>query len=170
MIPNGWLLVIWIGVILLMAVGGYFLWRWLKKASVVPAAPPIPPHVRARRKLEEALGLIAEAKPFSTMVSDTLRVYLEERFDFRAPERTTEEFLYELQATELLTPDQKQSLSDFLSSCDLVKFAKYEPTEVELRGLHDSALRLVNETEPSPIAPAIGSTQSSTPAPQPALQ
>jgi hypothetical protein len=60
-------------------------------------------------------------------------LYLEERFDFHAPERTTEEFLYELQATELLTRDQKESLAEFLKRCDLVKFAKYEPREPELR-------------------------------------
>ena len=67
-----------------------------------------------------------------------------------APERTTEEFLYELQATTLLTPEQKSSLGDFLTNCDLVKFAKYEPGEPELRDLHGSALRLVSETEPRP--------------------
>jgi hypothetical protein len=111
--------------------------------------PPIPPaHVRARQKLQEALSLIARPKPFCTMVSDTIRLYLEERFDFRAPERTTEEFLYELQGTNLLTSDQKDSLGGFLQSCDLVKFARYEPGEAELRNLHDSALRLVEETEP----------------------
>jgi hypothetical protein len=32
-----------------------------------------------------------------------------------------------------------------------VKFAKYEPVEPELRGLHSSALRLVEETEPQPM-------------------
>jgi hypothetical protein len=31
-----------------------------------------------------------------------------------------------------------------------VKFAKYEPVETELRELHSSALRLVEETEPKP--------------------
>jgi len=60
----------------------------------------------------------------------------------------TEEFLYELQATDLLTRDQKESLSEFLKRCDLVKFAKYEPREPELRDLHGSAVRLVEETEP----------------------
>jgi hypothetical protein len=35
-----------------------------------------------------------------------------------------------------------------LESCDLVKFAKYEPGENELRELHSSAVRLVEETEP----------------------
>jgi hypothetical protein len=30
-----------------------------------------------------------------------------------------------------------------------VKFAKYEPRETELRELHNSALKLVEETEPA---------------------
>ena len=71
------------------------------------------------------------------------------------PERTTEEFLYELQGTNLLTPDQKESLGEFLKRCDLVKFAKYEPGEPELRDLHDSAVRLVEETEPDSMAPTL---------------
>ena len=94
----------------------------------------------------------ASPRQFSILVSSAIRDYLEERFDFRAPERTTEEFLYELQGSQLLTLDQKKSLEDFLASCDLIKFAKYEPTEMELRGLHQSAVRLVNETEPR-VAP-----------------
>src|SRR5436190_1656400 len=97
-----------------------------------------------------ALALIAQPKPFCIAVSDAARQYLEERFEFRAPERTTEEFLYELQRTDLLTRDQKDSLGEFLQSCDLVKFAKYEPREPELHDLHGCALRLVEETEPQP--------------------
>ena len=80
-------------------------------------------------------------------MSDALRVYLEERFRFHAPERTTEEFLIELQNTNILTVQQKQSLTDFLQSCDLVKFARYEPAESALRDLHHCALRLVDETQ-----------------------
>jgi hypothetical protein len=148
-IANVWLWVIWIAIILALAVAGWLLWRhWKRKQVAVTATPPVPPHVRARRMLEAALSLISEPKPFSIAVSGAVRVYLEERFDFRAPERTTEEFLYELQGTNLLTVEQKQSLGDFLANCDLIKFAKYEPTETELRGLHAAALRLVNETEP----------------------
>lgn len=124
------------------------LWKfWRKRKSLVPVEPPVPAHVRARQKLEEALALISQPKPFCILVSDTVRFYLEERFNFRAPERTTEEFLRELKATDLLTAEQKESLGKFLESCDLVKFAKYEPGETELRELHSSALRLVQETE-----------------------
>ena len=167
-IANPWFWV-WCGVILLAVAGGAFLlWWYLKKKSALVAAPQIiPPHIRARRKLEQALELIGEPKPFSSAVSDTLRIYLEERFNFHAPDRTTEEFLYELQSTNLLTPEQKQSLADFLGNCDLIKFAKYEPTETELRALHSSAMRLVNETEPREISAAIGSSISPPPPPIP---
>jgi len=156
-IPNIWL---WIGCIvgiLVLAVIAYFLWRhWRKKAAIINAPPPVPPHIHARRMLDHALSLISQPKPFSTAVSGAIRIYLEGRFQFHAPDRTTEEFLYELQGSKLLTPEQKDSLGRFLASCDLIKFAKYEPTETELRALHASAVRLVNETVPAafPANPA----------------
>ena len=151
-IPNVWEWVWWaLGILAVLAIL-YFAWRyWQKRRSQIPVEPPVPAHIRAKQKLAEALALIAQPKPFCILVSDTIRSYLEEQFDFHAPERTTEEFLQELQATDLLSPEQKESLGKFLESCDLVKFAKYEPGEPELRELHGSAVRLVEETEPKQI-------------------
>jgi hypothetical protein len=150
-IPGLWIWV-WcalaLGAIVALAILAWYLWQ--KQRRQVAVAPPVPAHIRARQKLDEALAHIAEAKVFCTLVSDTIRVYLEERFDFHAPERTTEEFLYELRGTNLLLPDQKESLGEFLKRCDLVKFARYEPGQPELRDLRESALRLVEETEPQP--------------------
>jgi hypothetical protein len=148
-IPNVWEWVWWaLGLLTVLAIL-YFAWRyWQKRRSEIPGVPPVPAHIRAKQKLEEALALIAQPKPFCVLVSDTIRSYLEEQFDFHAPERTTEEFLHELQATDLLSSEQKESLGKFLEGCDLVKFAKYEPGEPELRELHGSAVRLVEETEP----------------------
>jgi hypothetical protein len=152
-IPSGWEWLWWtIGSVLLLALL-LLSWRYLRKRTAhLMVATPVPAHIRARQKLEEALALISQPKPFCILVSDTIRFYLEERFDFRAPERTTGEFLLELNATALLSPGQKESLGIFLESCDLVKFARYEPTVTELRGLHDSAVKLVEETEPRAIA------------------
>ena len=134
---------------LAVAVAAFLLWRWRKNRKInIVLPPPVPAHVRAKQKLEEALALISQPKPFVVAVSDAERAYLEERFQFRAPERTTEEFLRELGGTKLLLPEQKESLGGFLASCDLVKFAKYEPGENELRELHGSAVRLIEETEP----------------------
>jgi hypothetical protein len=149
-ISNGWEWVPAALAIIIFALALLFLWRWWqRRRAQIAFVPPVPAHVRAKQKLEEALALISQPKPFVIAVSDTARTYLEERFDFRAPERTTEEFLRELGGTDLLTGEQKGSLGGFLESCDLVKFAKYEPRENELRTLHGSAMRLVEETEPA---------------------
>jgi len=148
-IPSGWEWLWWTLAVLALAalIAGLLLWLKRRRDNR-PAPPPLPPHVRALERLREALGLIAQPEPFVVAVSNTLRLYLEERFDFRAPERTTEEFLYELQAETLLTARQKESLAGFLESSDLVKFARYQPGEAELQDLHGSAVRLVEETVP----------------------
>ena len=150
---SGWEWFWWtLGALVLFAIAS-LVWRHIhKRMTRISIAPPIPAHVRAKQKLDEALALISQPKEFCVLVSDTIRFYLEERFDFRAPERTTEEFLRELGGTDLLAPEQKESLGKFLESCDLVKFAKYEPRENELRELHGSAVKLVEETEPQPIS------------------
>ena len=159
-ISDGYTWLWWVILILAIAVAAFLVWRWLKnkKANIV-LPPPVPAHIRARQKLEQALALITQPKPFVIAVSDTARAYLEERFNFCAPERTTEEFLRELAGTKLLLPEQKESLGGFLASCDLVKFAKYEPGENELRELHASAVRLVEETEQQPEVPAANNQQ-----------
>ncbi len=164
-IPSG-LAWVWYGLAALaIIIVALLFWRWWRKrATNVPVIPPVPAHVRAKQKLQESLSLITQPKPFVIAVSDTARWYLEERFTFRAPERTTEEFLHELQRTDLLTRDQKESLGGFLERCDLVKFAKYEPGEPELRELHSSAMRLVEETQP----PEMSEPQSNVQNPQPA--
>src|ERR1051325_11317618 len=147
-IPNDWAWVWWllgaVAVVTLLIVA----WVWWRRRQGQPAlVPVVPPHVRAKQKLQAALALIHDPRLFCIEVSTIARIYLEERFDFRAPERTTEEFLAELHLTSLLTPDQKESLGQFLQSCDLVKFARFEPTEAALRELHDSALRLGAESQ-----------------------
>jgi hypothetical protein len=161
-IPSGWAWLWWTLAGLALAGAAVLAWRWWqKRRALVPPVPVIPAHIRAKQRLEAALALIGQPREFVIAVSDTARWYLEERFDFRAPERTTEEFLHELRSTDLLLPDQKESLGQFLQRCDLVKFAKYEPREAELRDLHASALRLVEETEP--VEPPAGTGENSLP-------
>ncbi|HVU99986.1 MAG TPA: hypothetical protein VHH88_01410 [Verrucomicrobiae bacterium] len=152
-IPDYWRWIIMgLAVVLLAAAVFWWLRHCARLKAMQPEAPPVPAHIRARQRLNEALARIHEPEVFCVLVSDAVRQYLEERFSFHAPERTTEEFLNELSGTDLLLPDQKESLKEFLQRCDLVKFARYEPREPELHDLHGSALRLVEETEPQPEA------------------
>ena len=153
---------LWIGVAVavIAAVAVYLWWRSRKKVAVVKTEPAIPPHRKARERLNRALDLIHEPYRFCSVVSDTLREYLEERFDLHAPDRTTEEFLEELGSSMTLDDSQKRQLGNFLTQCDLVKFARAEPTEPELRALHGAALTLVEETEPRMAPPVVEASRA----------
>lgn len=163
-IPNFWAWV-WFGVVvLLLAALAWWLWQRRRRRTVPVAPIPVtPPHEKAWARLRQALELLDQPRPFCILVSDTVRVYLEERFNLRAPERTTEEFLDELQASPILTRDHKQTLGEFLLGCDLVKFARHEPAQTELQAIYDAAVRLVEETQPPPPFP--GAAQVREPSP-----
>ncbi len=154
-----WLGPVLIGLVLALAIWlGWRAWRRRRRATSRVSVIMIPPHVRARDRLREALGLIGQPKPFCVAISLALRVYLEERFQLRAPERTTEEFLEELRLSPRLSLGQKESLGEFLTRCDLVKFARHEPAESALRELFDAAMRLVEETAMEPEGPVANAT------------
>lgn len=139
----------WIAIALATAVIAWFLWRKFRlKNNLIKAAVVVPPHRRAKDRLRGAGELISDPYQFCSLVSDVLRAYVEERFDLKAPERTTEEFMEELRTSTKLRGDHKLLLEDFLGRCDLVKFARFEPTVPELEALLDSAYRFVEETAP----------------------
>ena len=151
-IPNGWEWLWWtlaaIALIVLLVWLGRLL---LRRIKVVRTRPPelVPPHTIARRKLADAMKWIDDPYRFCIAVSDALREYLEARFELHAPGRTTDEFLDELRDDDSLKPAQKDLLADFLTQCDLVKFAKDEPSRAQLEMLHGAAVKLVEETVPS---------------------
>ena len=88
-----------------------------------------------------------EFKMFYFELSDIVRQYIENRFSIKAPEMTTEEFLIFIKTSSQLNEVQKDILKEFLTSCDMVKFAKHTPQESEAKGSIAIALRLVNETK-----------------------
>ena len=105
----------------------------------------------ALEKLERARGLIREDKPmpYAVAVSETVRTYLGQRFNAPSTRRTTEEFLRLMQA-DRATPLAEHSdlLREFLQSCDLVKFARYQPRLAELEHVQKRARDFVLATKP----------------------
>jgi hypothetical protein len=74
-----------------------------------------------------------------TNLSILLRRYLENRFFMKALEETTAEIQQSIDNLELSDPD-KQAVMEVLAFCDLVKFAKFVPSEEEtLNSLERSA-------------------------------
>jgi len=120
-----------------------------KKASVI--VPKRPAHEIAYEQLErlKAKDLIrlARFKEYYSEVSDIIRHYLENRFLLKAPEMTTEEFLFYVRDYGKLISGHKILLKEFLLACDLVKFAKYVPSFEEMDGIFVSAKKLVDETK-----------------------
>jgi hypothetical protein len=122
---------------------------------ILTTETPLQPHVRALRALARLKGTPrqteVEVEAFYTEVSKVLRVYLEERFGLHAPERTTEEFLAEIEQGDTLTGEQRQSLRRFLEQCDLVKFARLIPDH----RVHDQTFQIaaafVEQTRPDRI-------------------
>ncbi|MFK7741903.1 MAG: hypothetical protein AB8H80_16420 [Planctomycetota bacterium] len=94
-----------------------------------------PAHVVALRELgrwrEAPRGTARQVEDFYVGVSQVLRDYVEARFALHAPERTTEEFLRELEGSDRLVQAHRAELERFLSQCDLVKFAALVPSEPE---------------------------------------
>ncbi len=84
-------------------------------------------------------------------LSDIVRRYIEERFALRAPELTTEEFLVEAGRSAELTAAHGELLSEFLATCDRVKFARYSPGDEESRSALEVARRFLEDSASTPV-------------------
>ena len=139
---------IWIGSLALFGLLAGLFWRLRKKVQPVPV---VPAHLKALQALKEieAMGLDQKnIKEYYSLVSGILRRYLEERFGFRAPEQTTEEFLSSVVANHVLYESQKELLGSFLQHCDLVKFANYAPKREEVSWIFETARGFIEQTKP----------------------
>jgi hypothetical protein len=106
-------------------------------------------YARLRALVAEDLPGAGRIKEFYERISAVLRYYIEDRFDLRAPERTTEEFLVELRNTDVLSDSDKGSVGEFLSHCDLVKFARHAPTTEQIQQTFDLVRDFIDRTKSS---------------------
>ena len=134
----------------LLAIAGTIFYNKFKKRAELLAAGAKSPYEIAYESLMKlkyedlpGKGLIKE---YYTALSDIIRQYLENRFSFRAPEMTTEEFLGSIKEAAELEDKHKKLLKEFLFHCDMVKFAKYGPTPLEMLDVFKSAENLVDQT------------------------
>ncbi len=161
--PWGWY-TLWT-LLLLSALGYAYYYRFVRVVPGPPPPPPVPAHTRALEALEaiqqEKLVEKGLYKEYYIRVSDVLRRYMEDQFGLHASEHTTEEFLQDLQHNAVLALQEQLLLKEFLRHCDLVKFAKREPTSEEIQHTFDTCRQFVKDTAatqklaaPSPQAEA----------------
>jgi hypothetical protein len=139
--------------LLVLALGVVILALWFRKKRIREIEEAARNRTAEEIAYEELRALKAMDLPGKGMVkeyyirlSDIVRRYIEKRFALRAPEMTTEEFLEGLRESSLLSPAHKELLREFLSHCDLVKFARYGPTQLEMLDSFKSAEKLVDQT------------------------
>lgn len=147
---------LWILVAIVAIAIAYYLWRRFRKRGK-EGKPEISPRERRLNAHEIALRRLAEIrqadypaqgamKQHFSEISETLREYFENRFFIPALEMTTIEVMNELPAhvsDELIG----RKIEGLLQLSDLVKFAKYYPTEQEANDVLADAFEIISATK-----------------------
>ena len=148
-----------------LAVGGYFLYGWLKKRFAKEEVEPVNPELLrpcdevALEKLdkikEEKVWQTGEYKRYFSELTFVVREYIGRRYDVHSTEKTSDDTLAAMKPI-LTASDQKslyQKLESMLRLADLVKFAKWNPMPDESEISLAAAYSFVKETAPAPEGP-----------------
>ena len=136
-------------IILIILITIYFT----KKNKIVvlkSEKPKIPAHIIALQSLEkiknEQIWKEEKTKEYYSSISDTIRLYIEERFKVNALESTTAEIMKAFRS-QVVDKESKDKLQQLLMLSDLVKFAKQFPIISEHTFTLQNAFDFVNETK-----------------------
>ena len=139
--------------LLLIALAIYFWYRVRTKKTLLPFKREVvvlPPHVIALKELDnikaKKLWQQSRVKEYHSETTDTLRLYLEKRFNISAMELTSGEILDKLKGISD-TDYAYDNLKQILLLADVVKFAKYQPLPDENELSLMNAYLFVNNTK-----------------------
>ncbi len=144
-----------LGGLLLIALTIFIIGKYYGRSSPVKLftkeQPVIPAHIKALNELErlkqEKLWQHNRVKEYYSGVTDTLRHYIEERFEIRAMEQTTDEIMDSFKGIDVTGVKSIDNLKQILLTADLVKFAKHEPLPDENDLSMINAFFFVNQTK-----------------------
>lgn len=146
-----------LGVILIGAIIFFLLYSIKRRKNnkpifARPEKPKEPAHIVAIRELDriknEKVWQKGKTKQYYSEVTDALRTYIEDRFEIRALEQTSDETIEQFRVQKGLLSDKTFSnLSQTLQLADLVKFAKYQPLPDDDNMVLVNAYFFVNETK-----------------------
>lgn len=139
---------------------GFFLIRALKRRAAKALKSMMPKKSYDIIALDRLDGLLKQNfiekgtfKPFYFVISETLKFYLAERFQFDAQESTTSELLAllrERSATPGLNEIMISKIEKIFETLDPVKFANTIPTEAEAKAILQEARSVVVATRKQP--------------------
>lgn len=115
----------------------------------VKIEPKLPPHILAMRSIEkikeEKTWQKGEAKEYYTELTDIIRTYIKNRFDFNAMEMTSSEIISKLVGNNEI--EELKELKLLFQTADLVKFAKHNPLINENDANLINAIDFINDTK-----------------------
>ena len=134
---------VFVGTFIVLALAGLAVWAFFRRRPA--PVPPKLPRDRALEDLDFLDGQIDLIKPyqFSIRVSDVLRRFVSEQFALPVTRQTSVEFLNAIAKSSPFSAGETQLLEDFLSRCDLIKFARYDATTMDSRRLLEEAINFV---------------------------
>lgn len=137
-----------IGIIILVI---WYIIRRKKNKSIFTSKPkPLrPPQEVALEKLEtlrlSKIWQQGKLKSYHSQLTDIAREYLDRRFNFDAPEMTSEEIISELK-NHKINSEAMSKISAAFELSDFVKFAKAQPTALENDLSLSHCVDFINET------------------------
>jgi len=143
----------WIAIIVFLIIV-FFIWRyWVKRKAKMPEPEPveevIPAHILAmetlNRLLEKEEWKNPAKKQYYSELTDTVRAYLENRFNIHAMEQTTREIILHLNHANISEED-KLYLRKILREADMVKFAKFTPDDIDAYNYLQKSIDFVDRT------------------------
>ena len=129
-----------------------FIKRRREGKSIIPRRkkPKLPAHVVAfdelKKLLAEKLLEKGEIKQYYIRISEIIRHYIEDRFFIIALEMTTFQLINIMKENQV-EEEAINLVEDFLMSCDMVKFAKYIPTDDENTKTTELAYKIIEDTK-----------------------
>ena len=138
-----------IGTVVLIAGTAPAVWRAVQRRQRLARRRSAYEIARARldQLVRQPIPTAGELDAYFVELSDIIRQYLGDRFDYRAADLTTEEFLESVSDSPDLSAEHQMLLRSFLNQADLVKFAGAQPDENRIRQALVAAGRFLDETQ-----------------------
>lgn len=140
-----------------LGVGLYYLIRYIMRQqkgemTIKPSEPKRPAEEIALEALDrikqEKIWQNGQIKQYHTQLTDVLRTYIAQRYDFSSNEKTSDEILREMKIRLQDNRELYNQLQKMLQLADLVKFAKWRTTPDENELSLKIAYDFVHQTTP----------------------
>jgi hypothetical protein len=159
------------GIAILVFIAGVILYVYYRNKRarqkiLEPEKPKIPAHITALASLErikeQQVWKDGKVKEYYSEITDTVRLYIEERYNVLALESTTDELL-QIMKSQVIDSTSKEKLQHMLKLADFVKFAKMLPLEQEHAQVLQNAFDFVNGTKREDVIEIIDDSSPKAP-------